>query len=138
MQFQSNSLSDTAHIAQQLATTLKPGDCIALEGNLGAGKTTFVRYLVEALGGSPNQVSSPTFVLLNVYETPRFNIFHLDAYRVHGADDFETIGFDEILEQDGIVIVEWASRVKLIMPENCRWISIESTGPNSRRFNLSD
>lgn len=136
MQFQSNSLSDTAHIAQQLATTLKPGDCIALEGGLGAGKTTFVRYLVEALGGDARQVSSPTFVLLNVYETPGFKLFHLDAYRIGGTEDFETIGFDEILEQNGIVIVEWASRVKSILPENCRWISIETTGPNSRVFDL--
>ncbi|HQY87619.1 MAG TPA: tRNA (adenosine(37)-N6)-threonylcarbamoyltransferase complex ATPase subunit type 1 TsaE [Tepidisphaeraceae bacterium] len=136
MQFDSQSLSDTAQLAQRVAQTLKPGDCLALEGGLGAGKTTFVRSLVEALGGDSNQVSSPTFMLLNVYETPRFKVFHLDAYRVGGADDFETIGFQELLEQGGVVIVEWASRVIEVMPKNCRMISIETTSENSRQFDI--
>lgn len=132
--FESTSLADTADLARQLAATLSPGTLLTLEGDLGAGKTTFVRALVEALGGAANAVSSPTFMLLNIYNTPRMNVFHLDAYRVGGSDDFEAIGFDELLQQDGLVIVEWASRVADVLPTKRVAIEIESTGETSRRF----
>ncbi len=132
--FESTGLADTADLARQLAATLSPGTLLTLEGDLGAGKTTFVRALVEALGGAANAVSSPTFMLLNIYDTPRMNVFHLDAYRVGGSDDFEAIGFDELLQQDGLVIVEWASRVADVLPTKRVAIEIESTGETSRRF----
>src|SRR5688572_25263040 len=95
----SRSVAETESIAADLASTLKGGECLALEGELGAGKTQFVRGLVRALGGNARAVSSPTFVLLNLYETPRFAVYHLDAYRVHGEEDFAAIGFAELLEQ---------------------------------------
>jgi tRNA threonylcarbamoyladenosine biosynthesis protein TsaE len=83
---------------------------------LGAGKTQFVRGLVAGLGGNARSVSSPTFVLLNIYESGRLKVFHLDAYRVSGADDFESIGFTELLDQRGVVVVEWADRVTALLP----------------------
>lgn len=135
--FESAGLDDTARLARELAESLTPGTCIALEGDLGAGKTTFVRWLVEALGGETNAVSSPTFMLLNIYPTPRMNVYHLDAYRVGGADDFESIGFSELLDQDGLVIVEWASRVAGLMPPDRIDIQITSTGEKSRRFQIT-
>jgi tRNA threonylcarbamoyladenosine biosynthesis protein TsaE len=135
--FDANSLEDTAVFAAQVAATLQPGDVIALEGELGAGKTTFVRALVEALGGAANAVSSPTFMLLNIYMTPRMQVFHLDAYRLGGADDLEAIGFDEMLSSRGLVIVEWASRVASALPTSRVEIRIESTGESSRRFTLN-
>ena len=137
MTFDSHNLDDTAVFAARVAEMLSPGDCIALDGDLGAGKTTFVRALVEALGGAANAVSSPTFMLLNVYETPRFPVFHLDAYRVGGADDFEAIGFSELLEQGGIVLVEWASRVRELLPERRIDIAIETLSEMSRRFTIA-
>ena len=135
--FEAQSIEETAAFAARVATMIHPGDVLALEGELGAGKTTFVRALVEALGGAANAVSSPTFMLLNVYATPRMPVFHLDAYRVGGADDFEAIGFDELLAQRGLVIVEWASRVRDLLPPKRLDIGIESTGETSRRFTLS-
>lgn len=136
MTFLAHSLADTAAFAARIAATVQPGSVIALEGDLGAGKTTFVRALVEALGGKANAVSSPTFMLLNVYQTPRMPVFHLDAYRVGGADDFEAIGFDELLERGGVVIVEWASRVNALLPAERISISFETIGEESRRFTV--
>ena len=115
-------------IAAGLARSLRGGECLALYGDLGAGKTQFTRGLVAGLGGDPRSVSSPTFVLLNVYgaadsaagggsEKARLKVFHLDAYSVSGSDDFDAIGFAELLEQsDGVVVVEWPSRVEDLLP----------------------
>lgn len=117
---ESNSVEETEAIAAALARSLRGGECIALHGDLGAGKTQFVRGLVRGLGGNPHAVSSPTFVLLNIYPAgppTALTVYHLDAYRVHGSQDFESIGFDELLEDEaGVVVVEWADRVKELLP----------------------
>ena len=134
----SNSVAETEQIAGELAATLRGGQCVALYGDLGAGKTQFVRGLVRGLGGEPRAVSSPTFVLLNVYETPRLKVFHLDAYRVHGAEDFEAIGFAELLEQPaGVVVVEWAERVEGLLPPQHVSVHISSTGQSTREIEIA-
>ena len=114
----SHSVADTEVIAEALARTLRGGECVALHGDLGAGKTQFVRGLVRGLGGNPRTVSSPTFVLLNVYDTGRLTVYHLDAYRVAGADDFDAIGFPELLPPDRIDV------------------SIEAIGEGRRRIRI--
>src|SRR5206468_1879373 len=96
-----HSVAQTESAAAQLAADFRGGECVALYGDLGAGKTQFTRGIVKGLGGDPHTVSSPTFVLLNVYDSARLKIFHLDAYRVAGADDFDAIGFTELIEQNG-------------------------------------
>jgi tRNA threonylcarbamoyladenosine biosynthesis protein TsaE len=132
----SNSVHQTEKIAAELAQRLHGGECVALYGDLGAGKTQFVRGLVQGLGANPHAVSSPTFVLLNVYDTGRLKVFHLDAYRVAGADDFEAIGFHELLEQGGVVVVEWADRVQRLLPAGRVNVRIATTGPSSRRIEI--
>lgn len=132
----SRGAEETRRLASELATTLAPGDCVALRGELGAGKTCFVRGLVEGLGGDPRSVSSPTFVLLNVYDTPRGSVYHLDAYRVSGPDDFETIGFDELLVQRGIVVIEWPERVERLLPRHRVEVRFEALSENERRIEL--
>src|ERR1700677_2270816 len=112
----SKSAAETEAIGRELSKILLGGECIALDGPLGAGKTQFVRGLATALGANPRAVSSPTFVLLNIYRGGRLTVFHLDAYRVTGPEDFEGIGFGELLEQGGVVVVEWASRIAEILP----------------------
>jgi len=124
----SHSVAQTHSIAAELAKTLVGGQCIAVDGPLGAGKTQFVRGLAAALGANPRAVTSPTFILLNVYQGGRLPVFHLDAYRVAGARDFESIGFSELLEQNGIVIVEWAGRVREILPVRRINVVMEITG----------
>jgi tRNA threonylcarbamoyladenosine biosynthesis protein TsaE len=129
-------VKETEAIAADVARTLKGGECIALDGELGAGKTQFVRGLVTALGGDPHSVSSPTYVLLNIYDRGRLKVFHLDAYRVGGSDDFEAIGFAELLEQRGVVVVEWAERVRELLPQKLIRIKIEAVGENKRRIEM--
>ena len=132
----SRSVAQTQSIAAELAGTLVGGECIALDGQLGAGKTQFVRGLVRGLGGPERAVSSPTFVLLNVYQGGRLTVYHLDAYRVAGAEDFEAIGFPELLEQGGVVVVEWAGRLKELLPPAHISVTIEPTGEHSRSIRI--
>jgi tRNA threonylcarbamoyladenosine biosynthesis protein TsaE len=132
----SHSVSETESIAAELARTLVGGEVIALHGDLGAGKTHFVRGLVRGLGGAQRGVSSPTFVLLNVYDTGRLTVYHLDAYRIHGSEDFESIGFAELLEQGGIVAVEWPERVESLLPTHQIRVSITATGRTTRSIGI--
>jgi len=88
---------------------------------------------VRALGGDARTVSSPTFVLLHVYDCRALKVFHLDAYRVAGGDDLAAIGFDELLEQNGVTIVEWAAKVRDILPhDNLIQVRIIATNETSR------
>ena len=138
MDFLSDSVEQTEAAAAELADTLRGGECVALQGDLGAGKTQFVRGLVRALGGDARQVSSPTFVLLHVYPGGRLTVYHLDAYRVGGADDFEAIGFTELLEQGGVVAVEWADRVQDLLPAGrVVAVQIRAEGVHRRRIEVS-
>jgi tRNA threonylcarbamoyladenosine biosynthesis protein TsaE len=134
MTYDSHSVAETESIASGLSQTLQGGECIALDGPLGAGKTQFVRGLAAGLGANPRSVSSPTFVLLNIYRGGRVPLFHLDAYRVAGGDDLESIGFSELLDQGGVVIVEWASRVTQILPARRIAVTIEAIGESDRRL----
>jgi tRNA threonylcarbamoyladenosine biosynthesis protein TsaE len=134
----SHSVAETEAIAAQWAGALVAGQCVALDGELGAGKTQFVRGLAMGLGANPRMVSSPTFVLLNIYPGGRLKLFHLDAYRARGAEDLESIGFTELLEQGGIVVVEWASRVKALLPADHLKVEIEMAGAMTRRISLPD
>jgi tRNA threonylcarbamoyladenosine biosynthesis protein TsaE len=132
--YRTTSVAETEEVGAALARSFVGGECVALEGNLGAGKTQFVRGMVKGLGGSGRGVSSPTFVLLNVYERGRLAVYHLDAYRVSGADDLEAIGFTELLEQGGVVVVEWASRVRELLPANCVDVTITAVAEGEREI----
>ena len=137
MNYRSDSVEQTEAIAAKLAEGLVGGECIALDGELGAGKTQFVRGLVRALGGPARGVSSPTFVLLNVYPGGRLTVYHLDAYRIGGADDFDAIGFAELLEQGGVVVVEWASRVSSLLPGHTIHVRLTAIEPTVREIEIS-
>ena len=109
----------TSRLGRLLAGAVQVGDVIALDGPLGAGKTTFVRALVAELGGDPAEVASPTFTLLNRYEA-RMPVVHVDAYRLSGPAALAGLGFDELME-DGLGIVEWAERVVSALPAAYTW-----------------
>lgn len=129
--------------AAALAATLKPGDIIALEGELGAGKTTLVRGLAKGLGIDPGLVSSPTFVLMNEYErrgNPRtLTLVHIDAYRLSGPEELAALGWDRLLEDPGAIIaVEWPSRVEgALPPHRTTTITLEHTGEHTRYITLT-
>ena len=102
--------SDVARLAGEVAFFLQPGDMLGLEGDLGAGKSTFARALIRALSSDPAlEVPSPTFTLMQTYETPRFDIAHFDLYRVTDPSELDELGLEAALK-DGVAVIEWPSR----------------------------
>lgn len=135
----SHSVSETEAIAGRLVEALAEGGVVALSGELGSGKTQFVRGLVRALGGDEGQVHSPTFVLMHEYRCPGRRVFHLDAYRV-GAPDFEAIGFDELLlaaREGDIVAVEWAEKIAELLPPKVISVRISAVAVDHRALRIT-
>jgi tRNA threonylcarbamoyladenosine biosynthesis protein TsaE len=125
------SEEDTARLGQALAEVVEPAVVIALVGPLGAGKTRLVRAIAEALGVDPSAISSPTFVLIHEYEG-RLPIYHFDAYRLKTSEAFQDLGVADYWGGDGVCLVEWADRVRDLLPEDCWTITLEHVGPTSR------
>lgn len=134
----SRSAAQTQRFARRLAGALAGGDVVALDGPLGAGKTTFVRGLAEGVGADPIDVSSPTFVLCHEYigDGDR-RLIHIDAYRLHDPEELETIGFEEMLEDERtIVIVEWASRIAAALPTVRIAVALAHVGDDERSIHV--
>lgn len=133
--FESHSEADTRSLGTQLANALQAGLTIALNGELGSGKTNLVRAVCVALGVDENQVNSPTFVLMQTYAGGRLPVFHFDTYRLSDLDEFLAIGAEEyLLDDDVVCFVEWASRIEEVLPTDHLVIDIEQTATTSRRF----
>ncbi|MEM7810729.1 MAG: tRNA (adenosine(37)-N6)-threonylcarbamoyltransferase complex ATPase subunit type 1 TsaE [Planctomycetota bacterium] len=126
----------TRRLASAVAAALCPGDVIALDGPLGAGKTTFARALVEALGGDLADFGSPTFVLAREYPSSRIPLIHCDAYRLADPEEFLAIGADEFFAGPSAVLIEWAERVAEVLPDDRLHLRLEPTGETSRRLTL--
>jgi tRNA threonylcarbamoyladenosine biosynthesis protein TsaE len=107
-------LAATGALGARIAASLKVGDAVALEGDLGAGKTTLARAILQALGVSED-VPSPTFTLVQVYETPRLTVRHYDLYRIERPAEVEELGLDEALD-DGAALIEWPERALAWLP----------------------
>lgn len=112
-----NSVEETWAAAAEVAELLQPGTVMALHGDLGAGKTTFMQGVAMALGVDL-PVTSPTFTLSNEYETPDFKLIHMDLYRLICADDLQDIGFLENLENGAVVALEWPERAEELIPSD--------------------
>ncbi|MFD1171234.1 tRNA (adenosine(37)-N6)-threonylcarbamoyltransferase complex ATPase subunit type 1 TsaE [Oceanobacillus picturae] len=119
---------ETKQVAAQLAVLLKPGDVVTLEGELGAGKTTFTKGLANGLGVK-RHVSSPTFTIIKEYQG-ELPLYHMDVYRLENSE--EDIGFDEYFNGDGICVVEWAQFINEFLPEERLEIEIQYAGEESR------
>jgi tRNA threonylcarbamoyladenosine biosynthesis protein TsaE len=105
-----SSEAETGAAGRDLAATLGPGSVVLLFGDLGAGKTAFVRGMAEGLGVDPAEVSSPTFTLMQEYRSGRVPLFHVDLYRLNDAREIEDLGLDEIAE-GGVLAIEWAEKL---------------------------
>ena len=127
-----SSEDETAAVGRALASTLSAGDVLLLHGDLGAGKTAFVRGLAEGLGVSRDAVSSPTFTLIQEYRGGRLPLFHVDLYRIEDPREFDELGLDEIAEE-GVLAIEWAERLPS-PPLNATRVSIEHAGESERRI----
>jgi tRNA threonylcarbamoyladenosine biosynthesis protein TsaE len=129
------SESETHAIARTLAATLRAGDVLLLSGDLGAGKTTFVRGLAEGLGIDPREVSSPTFTLVHEYRGRGLTLYHADLYRLERAAT-DDLGLEEIGVKDGVLAIEWPDRLTHDLP-GARTVTLEVVDDSSRRIALS-
>jgi tRNA threonylcarbamoyladenosine biosynthesis protein TsaE len=128
--------TETARLAAALAAALPEGTVVALYGTLGAGKTRLVQDLAAALGIDRRQVVSPTFMLIQEYHGQK-TVYHIDAYRLRGEDEFLALGPDEYFEGRGLVFVEWADRVPGCLPRERVDIRIEVIDADRRRFHIA-
>ncbi len=133
---ESASPEQTRALAAALGRRLT-GGVVALTGTLGSGKTCFVKGLAEGLGLDAEEVSSPTFTICRRHEGPRYALVHVDAYRLAGGPELESIGWDEMLAAPATVIaVEWADRVAEALPPGRLEVHLEHTGPTARRITV--
>ena len=135
--FSSRSAEDTRQAGIQFAAHLKPGMIVALEGDLGSGKTEFVRGACKALGVDEEIVTSPTFVIVNEYPGLETTVFHIDAYRLESEAEFYDLGYEDYFSSDAISFVEWPERLPTVMsgPEVIH-LRFEHLGGNNRRIDL--
>ena len=144
--FEVKSVEETWELAKNLAAELKPGDVICLEGDLGAGKTTFTQGLAAALG-VPGRVTSPTFCIVQEHRRQSNNrtieqtnnspdlLVHMDLYRLHGEDDVIAIGWEDYLAEGAILVVEWPERAGSLIPSEAKHVVFTHLdGEESRRI----
>jgi len=135
MKLISQSPEKTRQIGAQLGALLKQGDVICLQGDLGAGKTTFVQGLAKGWG-SLDSVSSPTFIIVNEYRgADAKRLFHMDAYRLDSTPEAEELDLDSMLAQ-GALLIEWPERLQGIIPQDHLWIRFDPTGEETRELNF--
>ncbi len=136
---ESHSWKETFDIAARLAGSAGAGQIYALEGDLGVGKTVFTQGFACGLG-IREMVNSPTFLIVQVYDSGRLPLYHFDVYRISGADEMEEIGYEDYFYGDGVCLIEWASRIEELLPENCIRVRIEKDpekGFDYRRITIS-
>ena len=129
--FISNSAEETESFGREFARNVKAGDVIALTGELGSGKTQFVKGLAAALGAN-TPATSPTFTLIHEYSGGRLPIYHFDFFRIEDRQSAERLGLADYFFGDGVSVIEWADRFPELIPENARWISFETKSETLR------
>ncbi len=129
--FISNSPAETEAIGRQVAEKIGVGSVLALKGDLGSGKTLFVKGVVDGLGSSAD-VTSPTFTILHEYRGGRLPVYHLDLFRVESPQALARLGLDDYFFGDGISVIEWADRFREFVPEQARWIFFEIKSETQR------
>lgn len=118
-----NSPEETADLAASIAGALRPGDCLLLEGVIGAGKTHFCRHLIQSLMDVPEDVPSPTFTLVQTYDVPAGELWHSDLYRLSSLDELEELGLTEAFES-AICLVEWPDRLAELTPAHALHLTL--------------
>ncbi len=134
----SKSENDTINFAKEFAKTLKKDDIIVLNGDLGSGKTKFTQGILEFFGLG-DEISSPTFTIVNEYKNEKITIYHFDVYRLKNEDDFFDIGGEDYFG-NGICIIEWGNIISSILPKNTIFVDIEKdvADENIRKINIYD
>ena len=128
MHIVSDSVEQTRKAGAMLALKAQAGDIYVLEGDLGAGKTEFVRGFVDALG-KDIVVRSPSFSILNIYQAIFFEVYHFDFYRLKSASELQEIGYDEYIASEGVCLIEWGTMFPEVLPERSIVIRFSEDGP---------
>ena len=132
MEFIVRTEEDTINLGKKIGEKLKKGDVVALDGSLAAGKTYLTKGIAKGLG-IQEDITSPTFTLISEY-SGRFNLYHIDVYRLEGVEDFLDLGTEEMLYGDGVCVIEWSKKVKQVLPKNTIYIDIMVNDDNSRKI----
>ena len=119
-----NSETDTRALGLRIAEAAEPGDVVALIGDLGTGKTALTRYIAEGLG-IKGDISSPTFTIVKEYRSGRMPLYHFDVYRLGSGDELLDIGAEEMLDGDGLCVIEWADIVADVLPEDALAVRLD-------------
>ncbi len=133
LSFISNSPDDTLEIARALGAALRPGDVVALYGDLGAGKTLFCKGVGEALGIPPDRIVSPTFTIVTEH-AGSIPLTHIDVYRLSGVRDADEIGMRDLLAGGGLCVVEWAEKIAELLPTDCIQVTFTISGDDRREI----
>ena len=131
------SAAETRALGEKLAARLRPGDVLLMEGDLGAGKSELTRGIAKGLGVAET-VTSPSFTILNVYESGRYPLYHFDWYRLESSEELYELGMDEFLGGDGIAVVEWPGRCPDAVPEGAVRIRMTAAGENERMIECEE
>lgn len=136
MNYTTNTVAGTEALGCKLAKKLRPGDVVAFFGDLGAGKTAFIRGMAAGLNVR-EPVTSPTYTIVNEYLSGDMPLFHFDLYRLSGPDDLFDIGWEDYLERGGVCAVEWSERVREVLDGAVRvTIRMSPKGPDSREITI--
>ena len=136
MLIHSRNTSGTIRIGKSIGSLLLPGDVVALAGELGTGKTQFIKGLAVGLGiGKPTYISSPSFTLINEYKG-KIPFYHIDLFRLRAEKEAEDLGLEEYFQSGGITAIEWADRIPSLLPREMLWIQISYTGENTRSLEI--
>ncbi|PAU95179.1 tRNA (adenosine(37)-N6)-threonylcarbamoyltransferase complex ATPase subunit type 1 TsaE [Aliifodinibius salipaludis] len=132
-EFTTTSPDETIARGKEFVASLEAGEVVCLQGDLGAGKTHFVKGMAEGLGIESDDVSSPTFTLINEYDGDKL-LYHFDCYRMESPREALEIGAEEYFYGDGVTVIEWPERIEPLIPPEAIWISIEAPDKNTRKF----
>ena len=126
MVLETHSPEETFNIGKEMGAKVKPGQVYCLSGDLGVGKTVFTQGFARGMGITDN-VNSPTFTIVQVYDEGRLPLYHFDVYRIGDVCEMDEIGYEEYFFGEGVCLIEWAELVKEILPANVKWIKIEKS-----------
>ena len=130
MEFLTTNEKQTQIVAFEYAKTLSKGDVVLLKGEMGAGKTTFVKGLAKGLGIS-DEITSPTYAYMNDYDGV---LYHYDCYRLSSGEDAEALGLTDYFYAGGICVIEWSENIVSVLPKNCKSVTIEKIDESKRRI----
>ncbi|MCR5724680.1 MAG: tRNA (adenosine(37)-N6)-threonylcarbamoyltransferase complex ATPase subunit type 1 TsaE [Treponema sp.] len=136
MTFTTHSAEETIALGEKIGALLKPGDIIAMQGTLAAGKTTITKGIAKALGITED-ITSPTFCLISEYEGT-LPLYHMDVYRLEGAEDFINLGVDDMLYGRGVCIIEWSEKIMEELPKNTIILHLEPNADGGRTITITN